>query len=59
MSFKYRIPLSRPAKVTVIGRSLASFLKDVFKLDPNFLENEAKYKEIKNGIPGSDVDEGE
>jgi len=33
------------------------FLIDVFKFDPDFLENEAKYKEIKNEILGSDDEE--
>ena len=29
-------------------------LTDIFKFNPSFLENEAKYEEIKNEILGSD-----
>ena len=31
---------------------------ELFKVDPNFLENEEKYKQIKNEILGSDDEEG-
>jgi len=42
--------------------SLSSFLTDIpfldiFKFDPNYLENEEKYKEIKAEILGEDSDE--
>jgi len=32
-------------------------LTDIFKFDPNYLENEEKYKAIKNEILGEDSDE--
>ena len=32
-------------------------LLDIFKYDPNYLENEEKYKEIKNEILGDDSEE--
>jgi len=34
-------------------------LQDVFKFDPNYLENEEKYKVIKTEILGEDSDETE
>ena len=34
-------------------------LSDIFKYDPNFLENEEKYKEIKAEILGEGSDEEE
>ncbi|KAJ3754858.1 MIF4G-domain-containing protein [Lentinula raphanica] len=35
----------------------STFLIDIFKLDPNFAENEEKYKSIKNEILGEGSDE--
>jgi pre-mRNA-splicing factor CWC22 len=37
--------------------SIRRFHLDIFKFDPNFLENEKKYKEIKTEILGDDSDE--
>jgi pre-mRNA-splicing factor CWC22 len=34
-----------------------AFLIDIYKLDPNFLENEEKYKEIKAEILGEGSDD--
>ena len=39
------------------GSTFANEYKDIFKFDPNFLENEEKYKEIKSEILGEDSDE--
>ena len=36
---------------------LTFFFADIFKFDPNYLDNEEKYKEIKNEILGEDEDE--
>jgi pre-mRNA-splicing factor CWC22 len=49
--------LSRPAKILITVNPLTPSLTDIFKFDPNFLENEAKYKDIKNEILGSDDEE--
>ena len=36
---------------------ILSCLLDIFKFDPNYLENEERYKEIKNEILGEDSDD--
>lgn len=38
-------------------RKLILSCQDIFKFDPNYLENEEKYKEIKAEILGEDSDE--
>ena len=49
--------LSKSTKISAALNPLTRSLLDIFKFDPNFLENEAKYKEIKNEILGSDDEE--
>jgi pre-mRNA-splicing factor CWC22 len=40
-----------------LTRILLSFLIDIFKFDPNFLENEEKYRQVKAEILGEDSDD--
>jgi pre-mRNA-splicing factor CWC22 len=40
-----------------IRAGLILVLSDIFKLDPNYLENEEKYKSIKAEILGEDSDD--
>ena len=37
----------------------AHFVQDVFKYDPNLLENEEEYKKFKTEVLGEDSDEGD